>query len=342
MRISASLVAASLVVVAVGVAGPAGAASGGVAAPRMSSSRGARPSSGCATGPGTELTAVRQTVTVGGASRWYLVTTPASGSVAVPRPLVLDFHGLAEGAALHAATSQFGALAQKDGFIVAFPDGTGSPVHWDTTTRGAQNPDLAYVTAVLDQLESTLCIDTARVYADGFSDGAFMVSLLACTMSARFAAIAAVSGLQVPRPCPIRRRVPILAFHGTADPILYFNGGVGTGVLRQLLGGGPAVTTTTRPARLHGPGYPAAVAAWAVKDGCGSNARDVRVTPHVIRRTYPCPKGVGVVFYILLGGGHAWPGSAFSRSISAITGFTTFEIAATPTIWRFFTRYRLS
>jgi polyhydroxybutyrate depolymerase len=48
-----------------------------------------------------------------------------------------------------------------------------------------------------------------------------------------------------------------------------------------------------------------------------------------------------VVFYIILGGGHAWPGSAFSRSISAITGFTTFQVDATTTMWSFFKRFAL-
>ena len=49
----------------------------------------------------------------------------------------------------------------------------------------------------------------------------------------------------------------------------------------------------------------------------------------------------GVTFYIILGGGHACPGSTFSQSISKITGFTTFQINATTTMWSFFQRFRL-
>ena len=110
--------------------------------------------------------------------------------------------------------------------MVVFPGGTGAPVHWDTTDHSPANPDLAYVSALIDQVESTQCIDTSRVYAGGFSDGAVMASLLACTMSDRFAAIGAVSGLELPAPCAPARPVPVIAFHGTADPILYFGGGV--------------------------------------------------------------------------------------------------------------------
>jgi polyhydroxybutyrate depolymerase len=317
------------------------------------------PSSGCATPQTGPVTNQRQNIEVDGTSRWYLLNTPgpgvpsptpgtpaASTGSAIPRPLVVDFHGLEEGAVIHSETTMFGALGQKDGFVAVFPNGTGSPVQWNTTDQSPSNPDLRFVTAMLNQLESTLCIDTSRVYASGLSDGSFMVSLLACTMSNRFTAIAAVSGLQLPKPCHITRRVPILAFHGTADPILYFNGGIGTATLKRVLGEGGtpsgSTTTTTLPkANLHGPGYPATVQAWAVKDGCNPSSTDTRVSSQVIRRTYPCPAGTAVEFYIIVGGGHAWPGSAVSRAITSVTGFTTFQINATDQIWAFFQRFQL-
>ncbi len=316
------------------------------------------PSSGCTHSEGPEVTDLRQNIEVDGTQRWWLLSTPRPGTPSptpttgstrgggpVPRPLVVDFHGLAEGAVIHSATSRFGTLGQKDGFVAVFPNGTGSPVRWDTTTQGPGNADLAFVRAMLRQVESTSCIDTSRIYASGFSDGSFMVSLVACTMSNRFAAIAAVSGLQLPSPCPTTRRVPVITFHGTADPILFFNGGVGTATLNRALGvGAPAsasTTTTTRPADLNGTGYPATVKAWARKDGCGAHSTDAEVASRIILRTYPCPSGTGVEFYIVLGGGHAWPGSTVSRSISSLTGYTTFAINATDLIWQYFQRFRL-
>jgi polyhydroxybutyrate depolymerase len=314
------------------------------------------PSVGCRLAPSPSVTNQREDITVSGVDRWYLLSTPAppaqeaasNGSPSPePRPLVLDFHGLAEGAVVHSTTTQFGALGQQDGFVVAFPNGTGSPVQWNVTAPGSSNPDLQFVTAMLTQLESTQCIDTSRVYASGFSDGSFMVSQLACTMSTKFAAIAAVSGLQLPRPCQTKRRVPIITFHGTADPILFFNGGVGTATLNQLLGrgssasGSSSTTTTTQPARLNGAGYPATVKAWAEKDGCSPTATDTRISSQIILRSYRCPAKTAVAFYIIIGGGHAWPGSAFSRAISKYTGFTTFQINATNSIWAFFRRFQL-
>lgn len=301
-----------------------------------------RPSPGCSTSTRSEVTLARRTVTVGDVQRWYLISTPPDTSAAHPVPAVLDFHGLAEGAELEAETTQFSPLGQKDGFITVFPQGTGNPVHWNTSADTSSNQDLVFVSEMLDQVEATECVDETRIYATGLSDGAFMTSLLACAMSNRIAAFAPVSGVQLPTPCAAKRRVPILAFHGTADPILYFNGGVGIGVLNHALGGkGPAPQVSVPPAKLDGPGYPATVASWASRDGCGAVPVDTRVTPHVIRRAYSCPPGTAVEFYIVIGGGHAWPGSKFSQQIADITGPTPFEINASTVIWAFFQRFQL-
>lgn len=312
------------------------------------------PSVGCSRPQGPAVADQLQGVVVGGTPRWYLLTTPSpatpgpaptggTSSGAVPRPLVLDFHGLAEGALLHSSTSRFGALGQQDGFVVVFPGGTGAPVHWDTTDHGPSNPDLAYIAALLDQVESIQCIDTSRVYADGFSDGAVMASLLACTMSDRFAAVGAVSGLELRQPCDTARPVPVIAFHGTADPILYFNGGVDSALLAQLLGPdepfGPP--PTDRPVDLDGPGVPATVRAWAVKDGCEPRPIDVTVGTQVVLRRYACPPGAAVQLYIIVGGGHSWPGSDVSQSERQVTGMTTFQVDATAQMWGFFRQFHL-
>ncbi len=319
------------------------------------------PSTGCTRPQSGPVTNQRQTVDVDGTSRWYLLNTPApttpgptpsTGSskagAPIPRPLVVDIHGLAEGAVIHSATTGFGALGQKDGFVAVFPQGTGTPVQWDTSATTNPNPDLKFFTAMLNQVEAQLCIDTSRVYASGLSDGSFMVSLLACTMSNRFTAVAAVSGLVVPKPCRPTRHVPVIAFNGTADPILFFNGGVGTATLNRVLGNrgsssSTSSSTTTVPihVNLNGPGFPATVKAWARKDGCDRRATDTRTSSQIILRTYRCPAGTDVEFYIVIGGGHAWPGSKFSQEISSITGFTTFQINATDVIWAFFQRFQL-
>ncbi len=136
--------------------------------------------------------------------------------------------------------------------------------------------------------------------------------------------------------------VAILAFHGTADPILHFNGGVGTAVLNNALSGKTTPAPSLPPTDLNGKGYPANVKAWAAKDDCNRQPSDRHVAAHVVLRTYRCPVGAAVEFYIVLGGGHAWPGSKLSASLASITGPSTFEINATDIIWDFFRQHRLS
>ncbi len=309
------------------------------ASPTAKATGPAKPSPGCGTSTVKAVEAEKRTMDVAGAERFYLLTTPAAHDGATPLPLVLDFHGLAEGAQVHTPMSEFGALAQKEGFVVAFPNGTGQPVKWDANTRSNPNHDVEFVDQLLDQLGSQLCIDTSRVYATGLSYGAIMSSFLTCVRADRFAAVAPVAGLTVPEACSPSRPMPALTFHGTADPILKFNGGVDLGSLGGTTDNGP--TTTKPPADLNGAGYPEAVAKWAARNGCKPDPTDTKVTENVIHRVYDCPAGAAVEFYIVLGGGHAWPGSAFSKSIEKVVGPTTFDISATPLAWQFFQRFQL-
>ena len=221
-------------------AGPGGSPAQGTPAAADSGTGPAVPSAGCSAPPPAPMDNVKQTITVDGTERWYLITTPAAGVGPKARPVVFDIHGLGEGAQIHAYTTQFGAKAAATGFIAVFPEGTGTPAAWDLGTKSVDNPDIDFFAAVLHSLEATMCVDISRLYATGLSDGALMTSLLACKMAGTFAAFAPVSGISMPSPCRPGRRVPILTFHGTADPILYFNGGVGTGVLKHVLEGGPA------------------------------------------------------------------------------------------------------
>jgi polyhydroxybutyrate depolymerase len=299
------------------------------------------PSAGCAAAQPGPVTDLLQGLDVAGVPRWYLLTTPspdspgasdaATATSPVPRPLVLDFAGLGQSASAQATMSQFGTLGQQDGFVVAFPEGTADPVRWDMTSLDASNPDLEFVSALLDQLEATQCIDVSRVYASGFSDGAYMASALACAMSDRITAVGAVSGLQSPTRCPAVRPVPVIAFHGTADPILPFDGGTGTANLSQLLDDTEATPTPV----------PTAAQDWAARDGCDTRSAATDMASQVVMRHYRCPAGTDVQLYVIDGGGHTWPGSLASAAEVATDGPTTFQIDATSLMWSFFQRFQL-
>lgn len=300
------------------------------------------PSPGCSSEPPAAVRLERRTVAVAELERWYLVTVPDVAAKGEPLPLVIDFHGLAEGATAHAELTGLGPLGEREGFVSVFPQGSGNLDGWAAVPGGSAagpNVDVDFVVTLLDRLERDLCVDLSRVYAVGVSNGAMLVSMLVCRMADRFAAVAPIAGITVYDDCEPSDPVPALTMHGTADPILMFNGGVGDLVKLVSGGGGAAPTTvvptTTAPVDLDGPGYPANAAVWADRNGCDPDPTDDDVTAEVLHRMWDCPEGAEVEMYIVDGGGHAWPGSELSKALVAITGYTTFDIDATELVWSF-------
>jgi polyhydroxybutyrate depolymerase len=184
-----------------------------------------RPSAGCSVDTLETGRELQRTIDIDGTKRAYILDVPDSIRAKKPAPLLFDFHGFGHSAAGVWNVSGFKALAARDGVIVVYPDGL--PVHllgrdapgWEIF-KSEGNRDLALTAQLLDQLERTYCIDQARVFATGFSNGAYFSYLLACRMADRFAAIAPVSGGQVAVECNPRRAVPVLIHHGRQDDLV--------------------------------------------------------------------------------------------------------------------------
>ena len=297
------------------------------------------PSSGCGR---TQVLSVKEKKTfLDDSNRWYLLSTPLTHDGDTPLPLVVDFHGWTEGAAIHSKLGDLATTGDEEGFIVVQPEGTDVPVRWGFGTDPKINTDLEFVTELLDELEAKLCVDRSRVYATGFSNGAMLSSSLACVMADRFAAIAPVAGVSMFDGCKPTRPVPVLAVHGTADDILKFNGGGGAGVAR-LAGSEDSANDTpaeTTEVDINGPGYPAAAQKWADLNGCKPDPTDSKFTDSVIRRTWDCPQGGDVEFLIVNGGGHSWPGSRFAAAASSLLGSTDMSFSINDEMWKFFSRF---
>jgi polyhydroxybutyrate depolymerase len=232
-------------------------------------------------------------------------------------PMVLNFHGYGSTASRQAPYSRLPALADEEGFIVVTPDATGAPAQqWNILSQPDRVDDIAFVGELLDELERTLCVDAARVFAAGISNGSAFSQRLACAMPDRIDAVAAVAAIINPSNCPADARVPLIAFHGTEDACVPFEGG--------RSGCGP-VSLPVTAART-------AAANWASHDGCGPVAL-TQLTEHVEVAAYSeCDEEVAVVLYVVEGGGHTWPGSIDVPRLGA----TTHEIDATALMWEFF------
>ena len=259
-----------------------------------------------------------------GQTRTYQLYVP-KGYGSGPVPLVFDFHGYGSSGAGQMAYGDFRPLADRDGFLIVAPDGQGAARHFNLTGEGALQDDIAMVGALLDHMEATFCIDPKRVYSTGMSDGGAMTSVLACRDADRFAAFAAVAVIIYVPACAGHRNVAIAGFMGTDDPVVPFNGG-------QVSCCGHA---TVGPA-------PAAMAGWASHDGCAATFAEERLGSEVRRRTWSGCRGTSsVVFYIIDGGGHTWPGTAIPLPPGRF-GLTTKQLDASTTIWDFFKAHPLT
>lgn len=298
---------------------------------------GCDPDTGIAVDPttaaaGTRGSHERVDLDVDGTARWYTRYVPSTGGAA-PLPLVVDLHGYLSGSAGQAAISDLAATAEEQGFVLATPQGNGDLPYWNAVPHDELPDDIAFIEAVIDDVGAATCIDPRRVYVDGFSNGAFLASLVACQLSDRVAAVAAVSGLQVPEGCDPARPVPVLGIHGTADRFVSIDGGPN-----------PALDDLSwnDDSRLAFDGLPfapvtEAAAGWAARNGCTPDPAVTEVAPAVEHIAYEgCEAGTAVELYVVDGAGHTWPGSAFAAASAATLGPATDAIDANEVIWSFF------
>lgn len=229
------LVVAGVAVLALGLGGgtaiaDAPAATDAPATARSTNAAVASPSAGCAQPKIATGRRIDQTIDVGGVAREYILDVPETLKPGEPAALLFDFHGVGHSGAGVWEVSDFRDFAPRERFITVYP--TGLPVSFargDRTFGGpgweirslSPNRDVDFTLAMLERLEKTYCIDRARVYSTGFSNGGFFSHVLACTHPERFAAIAPVSGGWLASwSCKPSRTVPVLIQHGTRDEVI--------------------------------------------------------------------------------------------------------------------------
>ena len=166
-----------------------------------------------------------QRLTSSGRERTYRLFVPPGYDGRTPLPLVLDLHGSGGTADRQAETSRFETLAASEGVLVATLQAAAEGNRWNVPVTAERPDDVRYVSDVIDDVAKRACTDGRRVYATGFSGGARMSSLLACKLNDRIAAIAPMAGLRWPGSCE-GRAVPVLTFHGLADPQNTYDGHV--------------------------------------------------------------------------------------------------------------------
>lgn len=161
--------------------------------------------------------------------REYILYVPESYDGNSKLPLMLNFHGGSGTASDQLYTSDMRSLADTENFILVYPQGLHDV--WNVSLSSDNDSknntdDFGFIEALINQIGSTYNIDTTRVYAAGFSNGAGISHALACVMSNKIAAIASMGGLLYKHTAENSNPEPtaIMSIHGTADSARPYDG----------------------------------------------------------------------------------------------------------------------
>lgn len=262
-----------------------------------------------------------------GIERNYTLYVPSSVNWTQPVPLVFVFHGGTGNAESAIRMSGFNKIADQNGFLVVYPNGTGrlSDEKLLTWNGGdccgfAQEKnvdDVGFVREIVTELQSLAIIDTKRIYATGMSNGGILSQRLACEAADLFAAVAPVAGTLNFSPCTPSQPISVIEFHGTADQHIPYGGGVG-----------PESLVDVDFASVQD-----SVNFWVTTNACASQPQSNSFADIQHDVWTGCTASTSVELYTINGGGHAWPGGEAGR-VDADP--PTQSISASQLIWEFF------
>jgi poly(3-hydroxybutyrate) depolymerase len=253
-----------------------------------------------------------QTLTAGGLTRTFVYYAPATLKASEPAPLVIVAHGwLQSGQAMYDLT-QYQKVADREGFVLMYPDGEPASVGpWNIGDGAcpstllvlptATGDDQAFVDGMIGFAESDQCLDHRHIFVTGFSMGGYFTNQVGCLRS-DIAAIAPHSGGSHDlSACPGSHK-PVILFHGTKDGLI--------------------PTTCGLEARDR----------WVQHNGCGTEVENVTVTGGHCEYSKGCPNGAQVALCLFDGMDHGWAGG------QGAYGFPEYE-SASELGWAFFKKY---
>lgn len=278
-----------------------------------------------------------------GLERSYYVHYPVRGLSSASLPLVLVLHGGGNtDIATFARRTGFNAIADREGFVVAYPlgiDGQWSDGRGETFQKPDGNTridDVGFISALIDLFVDRGRADRNRVYITGLSNGGMMTHRLGIELGAKVAAIAPVIAnlpynLVHARPT---RPLPVLIMNGTDDPMMPWNGGpvlVFNREYGEVLSARQSAAYWAINAGLRLIPYRQVLEDVVPADNCR-----VVVNNHLKRG-----RSVEVTLYELRGGGHNFPGTN-TLDLPRLLGTKCMDINAAEVIWAFFAKNKLS
>ena len=175
-------------------------------------------------------------------------------------------------------------------------------------------------------------MDPTRIYVNGFSNGGSMSVRVGCELSEYVTAIGAVGApvATVHGSCDRSRPVPLIAFHGTSDPLVdYYGGSYSDG---SEVASGDSVHTSYMAAGTW-------AAQWAEQNGCDLVPETIPAIGDASGIHFSdCDEDADVVLYTIDGGGHTWPGGPYIPAVGKVSK----DINASDIMWEFFQLFSLN
>ena len=269
---------------------------------------------------------VTQTAELDGQPRSWRLFVPNGINEGAEYPLVFNFHGTGSSPKQIAELNELETLAEQHKFIVVAPKAeysyeAGGRQTWNVEQLDSPYDDVAFIKGLIAHLAQHYPIDTARIYATGFSGGARMSSRLACDLADTFAAIAPIAGVRFADNCAPARAMPVLTYHGTQDPVNHYQ------------------HQADSPRYWH-EGVEPAIEGWVKFNGCENSTTTAIRTGITKTEWSDCRDDVAVIFYRSEQAGHTWPGSPKADILAKYGLGSTDDLPMSEIIWAFLKQYQ--
>jgi polyhydroxybutyrate depolymerase len=302
----------------------------------------------------------------GGLTRRYLVHVPSSYNNKTSAPLILVFHGGGGNAEDSVGYFNLNEKSNEEGFIVVYPEGTGYMINerlFGSWNGGTCCPpaydnnvdDIGFIKKMIDELKTNFNIDNNKIFSTGMSNGAIMSYGLACELSDTIAAIGPSGSIGHFNECNQTRPVPVLHFHGEADPCAkYYGCEECTSCLGEIF---VALGANIKLKKTKVISVPEFINQWRTRNKCSNKTIVTYQNKNATCITYQdCDKNAEVTLCTIKELGHNWPGNTefevkacdqfpngrICNSWKNAVGALSSDIIANDKLWEFFENHPMN